>query len=319
MQQIRFRAMNCQILACLDCETPHAARRLAQVPDWFEDWEQRLSRFRPDSELSRINQRKQESIIVSDVMSNVLHAANLSLQESDGLVNPLVLPALEAAGYDRSFEQLDHSEVQAALPFPGTLATPAQARFRLHRHRRVLDLPPGSRLDLGGVAKGWAADRAAQRLGKLAHALVDAGGDIAVSGPQANGSPWPIGVSSPFNPEQSLDIALLYHGGIATSGRDYRRWQHGGNLQHHIIDPRTEQPAVTDVLAATVIAPSARAAEAAAKTALILGGWPGLDWLEAHPSLAGLLVLDNGEVRYTQNWITSIWRKINEPILILSI
>jgi thiamine biosynthesis lipoprotein len=305
MQQISFRSMNCQMLACLDDDAPRAARRLTEVPGWFEDWEQRLSRFRPDSELSRINQRAANSVTVSGVMSDVLRAARLSVRESGGLVNPLVLPALEAAGYDRSFEQMV-AEGGVANANPKGLVSvqnlyPVAETFRIS-HSGRLELPPGSRLDLGGVAKGWAADRAAQRLGKLAPALVDAGGDIAVSGPQAGGSPWPVGVSDPFDPARTLDVVALSRGGVATSGRDYRRWQRGNAMQHHIIDPRTGSPAITDVLTATVIGPSARAAETAAKTALILGSWHGLDWLEKRPHLAGLLVLEDGLVLGTQNW-----------------
>jgi thiamine biosynthesis lipoprotein len=311
MQTITFRAMNCQMLACLDTDASRAARRLAEVPGWFEGWEQRLSRFRPDSELSLVNQHPGENMPISAVMVDVLRAARLSQRESGGLVNPLVLPALEAAGYDRSFEQIAGEGTTSSGPEPAVL--PA-SYFHLHAHAGLLDLPPGNRLDLGGVAKGWAADRAARRLGKLAPALVDAGGDIAVSGPQADGSPWPVGVSDPFNPAQSLDVVLLTRGGVATSGRDVRRWQRGNTSQHHIIDPRTGSPAITDVLTATVIGPSARSAEAAAKTALILGSWDGLAWLERYPHLAGMLVLEDGEMYPTQNWISYIWRKSYESI-----
>jgi thiamine biosynthesis lipoprotein len=77
---------------------------------------------------------------------------------------------------------------------------------------------------VGGIAKGWAADRAALLLGEHAPALVDAGGDIAVSGPQLDGSPWPVAMANSLNPEEQLDLVLLYNGGVATSGRDDRRW-----------------------------------------------------------------------------------------------
>lgn len=136
------------------------------------------------------------------------------------------------------------------------------------------------RLDLGGIAKGWAADIAAQRLAKAGPALIDAGGDIAVSGPMADGSPWPIAIANPFAPEDSLGLLLLVRGAVATSGRDYRRWTRGGVEQHHIIDPRTGQPAQTDVLSATIVAPDGPAAEMAAKVALILGSQAGLAWLD---------------------------------------
>jgi thiamine biosynthesis lipoprotein len=169
------------------------------------------------------------------------------------------------------------------------------------------------RLDLGGVAKGWAADRAAARLARHGPALVDAGGDIAVRGAPSGSGGWPIGVASASDvpwaasgtqrpaaagrcdgDEPLAAVLLVSHGGVATSGTDYRRWLRDGAWQHHIVDPRTGAPAVTDVLAATVVAPSARDADVAAKVALLLGGDQGLAWVEAHPPLAALLICAGG-------------------------
>jgi thiamine biosynthesis lipoprotein len=157
-------------------------------------------------------------------------------------------------------------------------------------------LPPGVRLDLGGIAKGWAGVQAMERLRQFGPTLVDAGGDIAVSGPRADGSPWPIGVANPFAPEELLEVLLIARGGVATSGCDYRRWRQGAVWRHHIIDPRSRQPAATDVLTATVIAPQLRLAETGAKVALILGSVEGLAWINARPHLAGLLVHADGTV-----------------------
>jgi len=310
MRKIDFSAMNCQMMACLDDDSLRAARRLDDVPGWFEAWEQRLSRFRPESELTYINQRNSDQVHISAVIDDVLRAARLSHRESGGLVNPLVLPVLEAVGYDRSFELIGQ---KGRSVLENELKDICTSAYKLHARRGLLELPLGARIDLGGVAKGWSADRAAHRLGKLAPALVDAGGDIAVSGAQTDGSPWPVGVSDPLNPGQHLDLVLLSRGGVATSGRDYRRWQTGGVEFHHIIDPRTGRPAATDVLTATVIGPSARAAEAAAKTVLILGSWRGQVWLDERPHLAGLMKLENGEVLHSRNWIDHIWSENNEP------
>jgi FAD:protein FMN transferase len=307
MQQINFRAMGCHMMAAIDSNRSHAAQRLAAVPAWFEVWEQRLSRFRPDSELNQVNQHRGKAQPVSTVMSEVIHAALLAQQESDGLVNPLLLEALEAAGYDRSFDKLAQDGPRSTNT---SQALPTRQGLHLDPRRRKLVLPPDSRLDLGGIAKGWAADRAAQRLGKLAPALVNAGGDIAVSGPQAEGKPWPVSVANPLDPEHPLDLVLLHRGGVATSGRDYRRWRRDGVWQHHILDPRTGRPALTDVLSVTVVAPSARMAEAAAKTVLILGSLEGLTWLDARPALAGLAVLDDGQTIPSRRWLDHICRSL---------
>jgi thiamine biosynthesis lipoprotein len=130
-------------------------------------------------------------------------------------------------------------------------------------------------------------------------ALVNAGGDIAISGPRAGGSPWQIGIADPFRPGKEIETLFLNGCGVATSGKDRRRWMHNGILQHHIIDPFTGQPAETDLLTVTVIAPNVMEAEAAAKAAFILGSRAGLEWVEAHPELAALFILDNGQLLYS--------------------
>jgi len=316
MHTVHFHAMGCQMMAAVDSTHPAAQARLDQAPAWFETWEQRLSRFRPDSELSQVNRSSGKAQPVSSVLAEVVQAALAARRESEGLVDPLVLNALEAAGYDRSFDQIADLAQDGCAPQGVETALTQQERgisnpaasLHLDTHRRTLTLPVGARLDLGGIAKGWAADRAAQRLGKTAPALVDAGGDIAVSGPQANGRPWPVGVANPFDPDRPLDLLLLYRGGVATSGRDYRRWQQNGAWQHHIIDPRSARPAASDVLSVSVIAPSARLAEAAAKTVLILGSQAGLRWLDARPQLAGLLVLEDSQILPSRLWHNHIWR-----------
>jgi thiamine biosynthesis lipoprotein len=169
-------------------------------------------------------------------------------------------------------------------------------------------LPPGARLDLGGVAKGWAADRAARRLGATGPALVDASGDIAASAPPRGAPGWAIGVADPGDPGGQLALLCLARGGVATSGRDYRRWRRAGRWWHHLIDPRTGLPAETDVVSATVVAPTALDAEVAAKVALLLGQRVGLAWLEARPWLAGLLVGPDGRVATSRRWSRHLWR-----------
>ena len=298
MPHTTFRAMGCQIQIIVEADTLAARRALAEVPAWFEAWEQALSRFRADSELSRLNAAAQEApVAVSAVLWEVLAAARTAAQASGGLVTPTLLTALEAAGYDRSFDTLPAQQPsQPAMPAPAfTLDESVVVDEPAHTVR----LLHGVRLDFGGVAKGWAADQAAQRLGAYGPALVDAGGDIAVSGPRPNDEPWEISVASPLAPEDDLAQLWVTTGGVATSGRDYRRWQQGGVWQHHLLDPRTGRPAETDVLSATVLAPSAAEAEVAAKTALLLGSAAGLAWLAERPDLTGILVLEDGRVLHT--------------------
>lgn len=167
--------------------------------------------------------------------------------------------------------------------------------------QRTLCLPAGAGLDFGGVAKGWAAHQAAQRLSAFGPSLVSAGGDVAVSGPLLSGEPWQVGVEDPFGGSDYIEMLYLEGaGGIATSGKDHRHWTRGGLFRHHIIDPRTHQPAMTDVLAATVIAPTVMRAEALAKAALISGSAAGLALLDEHAGAEGILVLDDGSRLFTR-------------------
>ncbi len=306
MEQLAFRAMGSHMLAILDRDGPDAAARLAAVPVWFEAWEQALSRFRPDSELSRLNRAAGQTQPVSPVFGAVLRAALRAARRTGGLITPTLLTALEAAGYDRSFDDLPAGDRPARAPAP---ADPQAWRGIVYAPRpRVVHVPPAVRLDFGGIAKGWAANQAAARLAAAGPALVDAGGDIAVSGPRRDRQAWPIGVADPRAPNQDLLMLAIRRGGVATSGRDYRRWQQGGLWRHHILDPRTAQPALTDVISATVVGPTAEAAEVAAKAALILGSREGLAWIEVRPELAALLVLDNDRVVTSRRFSRYVWR-----------
>ncbi len=305
MNLLHFRAMGCQMLAMIDSDTPEAGEALAQVPGWFEGWENALSRFRSDSELMRLNaaagsEAAGSPVVVSQPLWDVLTLALAAETESGGLVTPLVLDSMEAAGYSLSFEWIPQAGGAAVTARPGVEAEPIGLPLpdvlRLDAAQRTVNLRPGYRLDLGGVAKGWAAEEAARRLSAWGPALVDAGGDIAVSGPRADGSPWPIAIADPQLAGADLGRLTLGFGGVATSGRDYRRWQVDGQPRHHLIDPRTGQPSTTDILCATVAAPTLRQAEVAAKTAFLLGSGAAEAWLTERPELKALLVLEDGRL-----------------------
>lgn len=307
MQHVTFRAMGCQILVMLDDERAASARVLACVPHWFATWEEHLSRFRSDSELSMLN-RDGYLCSASPVLWAVVQLALAQARRTEGLVTPTLLDALEAAGYDRSFETLPLQTPSTPVEAPGVGRGRAWEAVKCNPVTRSIQLADDVHLDLGGSAKGWAVDEAVRRLAAYGPALVDAGGDIAVCGAQTDGLPWPIGVANPRTPDQNLDLVLLVQGGVATSGRDYRRWQRNGIWQHHIIDPRTMQPAVTDVLSATVIGSSAVECEVGAKVALLLGGHDGLAWLEARPPFAGLLILEDGTVLRSSRLAAYRWQ-----------
>jgi FAD:protein FMN transferase len=307
MQKITFDAMGTHMSAFLDDDDQAAADLLAQIPEWFETWEQSLSRFRPDSELSRLNNAAGSGnfIAVSPILWDVLTHALQAHAESGGLVTPAILNELENAGYDRDFDQLaalaDYTS-QDYLPDSIPLD-----QIEMDAQNRALRSPAGLRLDFGGVAKGWAAHQAAARLAPFGPALVNAGGDIAITAPPLTSEFWPIGIDNPYVPGDSLATLKVAVGGVATSGRDHRRWQKNGRWQHHIIDPRRGLPAETDLLSATIIAPSAVAAETAAKLVMILGSNSGLGWLEQHPHLSGLMIDENGQRITSLDFSQYLW------------
>jgi FAD:protein FMN transferase len=310
MQQIEFHAMGCQMHAMVDTDDPNAQTALAAIPRRFEAWEQCLSRFRESSELVALNRRSGETVRASETLWQVTRRALQAAAQTDGLVTPTVLDALEAAGYARSMSEPAGALSTLASAPVSVLPAPRVHDWRvvkLEARRRTITLPRGVRLDLAGVAKGWAAEQAARQLARVAPALVEASGDIAVSGPRADGSNWPIGVAHPFGQEEDLPLLLLAHEGVATSTRGYRRWLRGDKWQHHLIDPRTGLPAETDVFSATAIAPTATQAEAAAKVALILGSRAGIKWIEARADLAALLILENGAVLQSSRLEQYVW------------
>ena len=318
--------MGSRIEAFITSESKEAYALLDQVPQWFEDWEQTLSRFRLDSELSRLNRRPNQSIPVSPTLWDILQIALQAEEESYGLVTPAVLDALEYAGYDRSFEKLqtnerDDQDNQSFIINPGSYADYAYKpvadiqHILLDEPNRTVTLPEGLRLDFGGSAKGWAAHQAAQRLSACCPAMVNAGGDIAISNPGKAPQSWNIDIQDPFSTEAVISIIKIDHGGVATSGIDYRKWGSVNQHRNHIIDPRTGLSVQNEVISSTIIASNLMEAEMAAKTTLLLGSQAGMEWLNARPYLAGLMVLDDRSITQTNN-IQQYFRRLNERELV---
>ena len=292
MHTYTFHAMGSKILIAMDTDAATLYQAGLEAASWFEEWEQHFSRFRLTSELSELNLHTGEFWQVSPIFWRVVKLALEVETKTDGLVTPAVLNALEEAGYTVSFEDMAqdiHSYLSHSFTSPSDLHD-----IEMNESNYSIRLPIGLRLDLGGVVKGWAAQQAMIKLRDAAPVLVDAGGDIAISGPLRDGSPWAIGVSDPIHEGQSLGLVMLKEQGIATSGRDYRRWLKGDQWQHHIIDPRVGHPAETDLMSATLIASDVMEAEAWAKTALILGSQAAVEKLTGIKSLAYLLVLEDG-------------------------
>ena len=213
-------------------EATATTRRSAEAEDEFRRLESLLSRFQPDSELSRLNRAGELS--VGPELLELAELAVAARERTAGRFDPTVHDAVAAAGYDRSFELIDGSGGRPAAARPR-----CGGRVGVDRAAARVTLEPGYRLDLGGIAKGWAADRVLALLREAGPALVNAGGDVAVAG-----RPWPVGVDTP---DGTITLELD-RGGLATSGRDRRRWRQQGQERHHLIDPATALPAEGDLL-----------------------------------------------------------------------
>ena len=274
----RFTAMGTQIELFLEA-TPSALafRALAAAEADLCRLERLLSRFDPDSELSRLNERG--TMVVGRELLELVELALAARERTGGSFDPTVHDALVAAGYDRSFAQLPKRSSAPAL-------APARCAgdVRVDPESWTIELERGIRIDLGGIAKGYAADRASTILAEVGPCLVDAGGDIAL-----RGRAWPVGVETAAG---TLTLELT-GGGLATSGRDRRRWTRGGEEQHHLIDPTTGRPAETDVLRVTVAAVSAAEAEVWAKSLFLAGSSAALERANEH-GLPSVLVTRDG-------------------------
>jgi thiamine biosynthesis lipoprotein len=243
---------------------------LAAARHRLADLEARWSRFRPDSEISTLNRAVGRPVAVSPETLTLLALAVLGWQATAGRFDPTVLDALEAAGYDRSFDQLPADRPDADGPGPAPGPAPGLAGLRLDPEAGTATLPAGTRLDLGGIAKGYAADLlcADLRAAGAAGACVNVGGDLRVGGTNAQGG-WAIAVPHPHGGQAAT--LQLTDGAAATSSPLRRAWQAGGQPAHHLIDPRTGRPAETGILQVTVVAGEAWRAEVAAKAAFLAG------------------------------------------------
>jgi FAD:protein FMN transferase len=244
-----FTAMGTDVEVLLDAPAGvEAQAALDRVESDFERLEQTLSRFRPDSELSRLNAAGRLEQASPDLV-RVLELAVEAREATGGLFDPTVHDALVDTGYDRTFAEVppDGPALPTARPCGGAIRVDGQ----------TIELGPGTRVDLGGIGKGYAVDRACDLLALAGPCLVNAGGDLAV-----RGGSWPVGVSDGLTLE-------LSRGAIATSGRDRRCWRRGGQELHHLIDPTTGRPAVGDLVRVTVVAGSATEAEVLAKAAFL--------------------------------------------------
>jgi FAD:protein FMN transferase len=260
------------------------------------------SRFRSDSEISRLHREAGAPATVSPLLAEALDVALRAAELTDGLVDPTVGRAVVALGYDRDFDEVVQAGPQVPAP---RAAAPAPGWWRLHwdPERREVLLPRGVLVDLGATAKALAADRAAALAAEVTGCgvLVGLGGDVAVAGePPVDG--WRIAVADDHR--EALDApderVTLHGGGMATSGTTNRAWWRDGRRHHHIVDPRTGENPPAAWKTVTVAAARCVDANTASTAAIVLGPRaPG--WLSGL-GLPARLVDPDGRVVTTAGW-----------------
>ena len=274
------------------------------------------SRFRPDSELVAIGNFARGAsapvtVLVSPLLAEAVAVSLRAAQLTDGDVDPTVGGALADLGYDRDFAELTQpgQPSEAAGNDAGRVSVrviPGWRAVRVDLDRQRLTVPAGAQLDLGATVKGWAADRAAARIAQElgCGVLVSLGGDTAVAGEPPEGG-WRIRVqdrtalpgAAAGGPSQ---VVTIRDGGLATSSTAARRWRRGGDVLHHILDPRTGRPAAPVWRTVSVAAVTCADANTAA-TAAIIRGRQALPWL-AGLRLPARLVAQDGAVHTLNAW-----------------
>lgn len=242
------------------------------LQEHIESFEQRFSRFRPDSELTQFNERAGNVTDVSDEFKALLTASKRMSVETNGTYNPFVLPALQQAGYKGSWPSPD--KLAGASDFSARKVVPS-SELLIMRHAACI--PAGTALDFGGIGKGYLLDELVKLL-KTADTTgywLSLGGDIACAGFDLDNTPWAVGVQHATDLDSTVATIKNTDGKplfIATSGVTKRRGYGANGAWHHLIDPRTGKPATTDILTVTVSATSGVDADVFAKTIVINGG-----------------------------------------------
>jgi len=268
-------------------DEPPAAATLERALQWFTTVEACCSRFDPDSELRQLCREPGRDVPLSPLLFEALRTALAVAEASGGAFDPTLGAQMEAAGYDRH-HRTGARTGSGVTPQPLT----SYRHVRLHTRRRSVRLQRPLVLDLGGVAKGMAVDLAARELAPLGDFAIDAGGDLYLGGRNSAGLAWQVGLRHPRHADAIFETVPVSDAALCTSG-DYERGA-------HLLDPRHGAPAA-QACSASVIAPTAMAADALATAAMVLGPHDGLALLRRE-AVAGLILTPELERFTTPDW-----------------
>ena len=301
MDYYEFSAMNTAIVLAAEGDPQQVTLGFHNAREFIEQSERRFTRFSDQSELSQLNRAAGQWFHPSADLFELVKLAQEYVDLTDGLFDPSILPYLKRAGYDRSMDEIRSNG--ATLDFTAGVQEKLNIKtLLLDEETRQIWLPPGMQIDLGGIAKGWIAERAARQLAeKTSPCAVNAGGDLFMVGLPGGQSSWEVALEDPRDPIKTLAILHVGPGAVATSSVTKRAWRQGDRQQHHLIDPRSGEPAITDWLSVTVVAPQAATAEVFAKVLLIAGNDQAMDILATEEGIAFIAVDRQGKLWGSQN------------------
>jgi len=253
-----------------------------------------LTSFHKQSQLTRVNEAAGVEPVKVDQQLLALVEKSLEIAaRTHGAFDPTIGPLSNLWRFSAGEPHLpDRAAIASALEIVGW------EKVRIDRAKGTVFLPErGMALDLGGIAKGYALDRAAAAIREagIRSALVNAGGDIVALGEKEPGKPWRIGIQDPRSPSSIIAVAPVKDGAILTSGDYERFFTEDGKRYHHILDPKTGYPA-EGLESVTILTPDARAADGMSLAVFVLGLKEGLRLIESTPGVYGLLVDSQGEI-----------------------
>lgn len=270
-------------------DTPAASELNAMLREMEQEWSVTLS----DSELSRLNHDGETTL--SELTAELLSEAVSLSARTDGSFDPTVYPLVKCWGFTESAYRVPSApELQALLPYVGI--------DKVTLSGKEVALADGVALDFGGIAKGFAAEKLAERLEAAnTPALLILGGNIQTVGNKPDGTPWSIGISDPNAPEQSA-ATITFHGSMAlvTSGGYQRYFEADGILYHHIIDPKTGYPVDNSLASVTILAKSGTLADAFSTALYVMGFDEGVRFWQESDDFEVVWILKNGKIIATE-------------------
>ncbi len=280
----------------VDGALDHGFERLVEL-------EQRWSRFLPGSEVSQLNRSSGSPVVVSEETYRLIDAAVVAWHKTDGLFDPTIEATMAAAGYDRSFGEIDSAVTERTASHR---AAPTPADIELAPYTRSVKLPDDVTIDLGGIAKGAAADLVVSELraGGAEGCCINIGGDLRVDGATPRAQGWLIELDCPGS-DESLAIGIQ-SGAVCTSTTLRRRWPGPRGEEHHIRNPIDGRPLESDLLSTTVVAASAAQAEVLTKVLLAAGSvgmsevFRSTDTTGAAVASDGRIIVDDGFVPFAE-------------------